>query len=237
MIKHSRKVLGIVKARDGGFSHKLWEIFVEILIIVFAISLSLFLERWRQRAEDRELEKKFLEGLQVDLRADLEELKPASARWASMKNAANYFLKPEIDWNSDSTTFYSRGQLFHNVYFFPNTNRYESLKSAGKLGVIENEELQNDIIDLYQTRIPDLEQQIGFFNAFMNSQVKDYFIHKLNWDSKNQPLIDRSFLSSAEMKSILVLYPADLSDLQKRSDSVISKSEKILREIEQASGK
>jgi len=67
----------------------------------------------------------------------------------------------------------------------------------------------------------------------MNSQVKDYLIHNLGRDNKNQPVVDRSLFTANGMKNILSLY-SDLNDVLKRSDSVINKSEKILTEIGQA---
>jgi len=128
VIKHSRKIFGAVKNKNTGLSHKFGEIFIEILIIVFAISLSLFLERWREKSQDHQLEKNFLIGLKGDLQADLKEMQNTSVRAVSMTEGAKYFLKPEkqISWSPDSIKFYA-GKLFHNVYFFPNANRYESL--------------------------------------------------------------------------------------------------------------
>jgi len=232
VIKHSRKIFGIVKNKNGNLGHKFWEIFIEILIIVFAISFSLLLERWRQKVEDRTIEKNFLIGLKGDLQSDLKELRETSLRSISMKEGAKYFLKPEqqISWSPDSVKFYAY-KLFHNIYFFPNSNRYESIKSTGKLDVIENEVLQNDIINLYQTQIPDLMQQINYFNNFMNEQVKNYFIHNLKMDAENKPVYDKSFLSSTEMKNSLLLY-GDLDDVLKRLNNAIKAGEKIIGEIE-----
>lgn len=233
VIKHSRKIIGAVNTKNLSLKHKLGEIFIEILIIVFAISLSLFLERWREKSHDREIEKNFLTALKGDLQADLKEMNAASVRSISMKEGAKYFLKPDqqISWSPDSIKLYA-SKLFHDVYFFPNANRYESLKSSGKLDVIENETLQNDIINLYQTLIPDLEGQIKYFDDFMNIQVKDYLIHSLKMDAENKPLFDRSFLSSSEIKNLLLLY-SDLDDVLKRLNNAINAGEKIIAEIEQ----
>jgi len=234
VVKHSRKILGVVKNKDSGLRHKLGEILIEILVIVFAISFSFLLERWRQKAEDRELEKNFLIGLKTDLTADLKELKESSLKWISMKEAAKYFSRPEqeIVWSSDSTKFYSYGKLFHDIYFFPNISHYESIKSTGKLDVIENKKLQNDIIDLYQTKIPDLMQEITFFNSFMNTEVLNHLIHNLKRDDKNQAIADKAFFTNVEMRNLLALY-SDLDDALRRSDSTIVAGEKILKEIDE----
>jgi len=234
VIKHTRKIFGTVKNRNTGLRHKFGEIFIEILIIVFAISLSLLLERWREKSQDHELEKNFLIGLKGDLQADLKELQNASVRAVSMREGAKYFLKPEkqISWAPDSIKFYA-GKLFHNIYFFPNANRYESLKSTGKLGVIENANLQNDIINFYQTQIPDLEQQINLFDSFINDKVLNYIVHNLKMNEDNQPLFDRSFLSTGEVKNLLMLY-SDLDDVMRRLNNAIEAGNKILKEIDES---
>lgn len=233
IIKQSSRIAGIVDERNKKIKHKLGEILLEIIIIVFAISLSLFFERWRQNVEDRDLERTFLQGLKADLGNDVNQLEAASAKWVSMENATHYFIKPEnqINWNPDSVRFWG-DQCFHNVYFFPSTNRYEALKSTGKINVIEDKTLQNDIVDLYQTKLPDLEQQLNFFNTFVNSQVLAYLVNNLKRDENNDAILDKSFFADQRMRNLFSFYNID--DILKRSDSTLAKSREILREIDQA---
>jgi hypothetical protein len=232
IIKQSSRIAGLIKNKGQGLKHKIGEILIEIIIIVFAITLSLLFERWRQNTEDHDLQRRFLQGLRADLVKDVSELKASSLKWVSMKQAATYFLRPEqaIAWASDSTAFYAY-KLFHNVYFFPNSNRYEALKSTGKLDVIEDEQLQNNIIDLYQTKIPDLEQQISFFNHFLNVQVKDHLIQHFKRDVNNEVVLDRDFFINPQIRNILSFY-ADLDDVLKRANAAVSSSESILEGID-----
>lgn len=234
IIKQSSRIVGIMNDNSKKLKHKLGEILLEIIIIVFAITLSLFFERWRQNVEDHNLEKTFLQGLQVDLSKDVNQLKTASAKWVDIKNAAHYFLKPEnqINWQQDSMNFYGF-KIFHNVYFFPSTNRYEALKSTGKINVIEDKQLQNDIVDLYQTKIPDLEQQLNFFNNFANSQVMNYLVNNLKRDTDNNAILEKSFFTDIRLRNLLSFYSID--DILRRSDSTINKSEEILEEINKTS--
>jgi hypothetical protein len=46
--------------------------------------------------------------------------------------------------------------LFNTTEFAPNDGRFEGFKSSGKIGHIENDSLQNDIMDLYEEAIPNL---------------------------------------------------------------------------------
>jgi hypothetical protein len=232
IIKQSSRIAGIVDERNKKIKHKLGEILLEIIIIVFAITLSLFFDRWRQNVEDRKLERTFLQGLKGDLLRDDSLLEVASAKWAQMENATHYFIKPEnqINWNQDSVNYWGV-QCFHNVYFFPSTNRYEALKSTGKINVIEDKRLQDDIVDLYQTEIPDLGQQVNFFNTFANSQVMSYLVGSLKRDENNNAILDKAFFTDVKMRNLLAFY--SIGDILKRSDSTINKSKQILREIDE----
>lgn len=212
--------------------HKFTEILIEIAIIVFAISLSLFLERWRERVADHHLEKEFYKGLKVDLDRDRQEMEALSGRCTSMKQAAVYFQQPGtfVSWQLDSVNLYG-SKLFHNLYFFLNSNRYESLKSTGKLGVIEEDSLRNQIIDLYQTKIPDLQQQVYLSNEYINHDVKAYVIDNLQRDGQNKVVFTRPFFTSMKMQNLLMLY-GDLDDVLRRVELVQRAEEKILAAID-----
>ena len=57
--------------------------------------------------------------------------------------------------NQDSINKHSN--YFNNTTgLIANKGRFEGFKSSGKLGHIENEQLQNDILDLYEEDIPSL---------------------------------------------------------------------------------
>lgn len=232
VIKQSSRIAGVMKDQNKRMKHKLGEILLEIVIIVFAITLSLFFERWRQNVEDRELERTFLLGLNADLRKDVNQLESAAAKWVDMGKATQYFIKPEnqIDWTQDSVNYWG-SRCFHNVYFFPGTNRYEALKSTGKISVIKDERLQNDIVDLYQTKIPDLEQQLNFFNSFANSQVMAHLVNNLKRDENNNAVLDKAFFADVRIRNLFSFY--SIPDILKRSDSTVQLSKRILSEIDE----
>jgi hypothetical protein len=65
--KHTKEILKKLKEPQLSRKHRLVDITVVISIIVFAITLSLLLERWRENAHEIIVEKKFLTGLRIDL--------------------------------------------------------------------------------------------------------------------------------------------------------------------------
>lgn len=46
--------------------------------------------------------------------------------------------------------------FYNEVGFMPNNDRFEGFKSSGKIGDIDDTELQNDILDLYQENVSSL---------------------------------------------------------------------------------
>src|ERR1700744_6222005 len=73
IIKHTREIVKVVK-KPGDIKHKIGDILLEIAIIVFAITLSLFVERYREHQQEQTLEHNFLSNLSVDLKEDVKQL-------------------------------------------------------------------------------------------------------------------------------------------------------------------
>ena len=156
--KHTKAIYKEWKNPHHSWKHKLGEILTEIFIIVFAITLSLLVERWREHVHEQTIEKQFLLGLKKDLQTDLAQETEDSASYAALKKGWTYFQSIGMGsgvYNEDTIRTYE-WTLLNNTTFLPNNSRFEALKSSGEIGVIENDSLQNLILDLYQNRIPAL---------------------------------------------------------------------------------
>lgn len=165
VIKHSRNILSITMTKNKSWLHKAGEIAIEILIIVFAISFSLFLERQREESNDHKLEKDFYSGLTIDLKQDREQLQSDRKFFVNMSHAFDYFkrMSDTTKLNADSINV-NYNYLISSSDFVSNSAHYQALKSTGKLSIIENKELLNQIISLYETKIPILISSTRFFN-------------------------------------------------------------------------
>src|SRR5664279_6058753 len=89
--KHIKRTYKIWKKPGINWKEKLTEIVIEILIIVFAVSLSLYLERWRKKQHDRQIEKNFLTGLRYDLQNDTIEMSSDAAFFIDEAKGFKYF--------------------------------------------------------------------------------------------------------------------------------------------------
>jgi hypothetical protein len=157
VIKHTEKVLGIIKSEQQGFWHKTRELLTEILIIVFAVSISIWLHNWSEHRHEQREVKEFLLGLREDLKSDLTEIGNDSISYARTTWIMNYVVRnPAGSILSRDSLRLGIERIINDTRLNPNIGRYEGFKSAGKLGQIEDPKLQNAIVDFYQEDVPNL---------------------------------------------------------------------------------
>jgi hypothetical protein len=157
VIKHTEKVVGIIKDGHHGLWHKVRELLVEVFIIVFAVSVSIWLHNWSEHRHEQKEVKEFLLGLKEDMKSDLGEISNDSISYVQTAWIMQYMARnpPGSILNRDTLRM-GLNKVINETRFNPNIGRYEGFKSAGKLGFIEHSKLQNDILDLYQEDIPNL---------------------------------------------------------------------------------
>jgi len=178
IIKHTREIIKVVK-NPGDLKHKIGDTILEIAIIVFAITLSLFVERYREHQQEQKLEHNFLSNLVADLKGDVKQLQGDSLTYTKMSKNFSYLRQAYF---GKKLTTDSMGKamdyLYNTIEFVPSSSRYEALKGSGKLDVIENKKLQIDIVNLYQQTIPSLVLSTHMFSDF-KSKLGDYFDYHL----------------------------------------------------------
>ncbi|MGC4103437.1 DUF6090 family protein [Ferruginibacter sp.] len=157
VIKHTKKVYKVWNSKEHSTWHKIKEFLIEILIIVFAVTVSIWLHNWSEHRHEQKTVKTFLLGLKEDLQSDIREMKTDSVTFSRTSKAFTYItsIKPGEMLNADSLQPY-QPYIFNTTGLIPNNGRFEGFKSSGKLGLIEDDSLQNTILDLYQEDIPNL---------------------------------------------------------------------------------
>jgi hypothetical protein len=158
IIKHTKKAYKIYKTPNMGLKAKLTDILTEIVIIVFAVSISIWLSNWSERRHDRKEEKEFLLGFKKDLQSEISRIKNSKDFYLFALKGISYFIKVGngAPLNKDSINIYS-GIFFSSTDLYPHIGRYEGLKSSGKFKIIENKELLNNIIELQETIVERIQ--------------------------------------------------------------------------------
>jgi hypothetical protein len=227
--KHGKKALGIEEnhAAPKGWRHRLPEILLEIGIIVFAITLSIQLHAWHEHSVEKAEERKFLTGLRADLASDLTELRNDSLSYAQVLEGYRYFRNLNArSYNVDSVHHY-QWVLGNATNLLPNASRFEGLKSAGKLGIIEDDELLNHILDHYQETIPGLVNLTRSFSDYKASTIQRYLDERLHRSGDN-------FLAvmQADLMYNYLNKEVGIRSIMARYHGVLQQSRKLIREID-----
>src|SRR5213075_1367445 len=93
MIKHTKVAYKALNNPLTSWKHKFKEVSMEILIIVFAVSLSIWLHSWNEKRHERSEAVAFLKGLYTDIGNDLVQLKSDRETYSRVLNGGAYFLK------------------------------------------------------------------------------------------------------------------------------------------------
>jgi hypothetical protein len=234
VIKHTKKIFGIWKT-ENSFLHKLSDFVLEIFIIVFAITLSIYFHDRSELRHQRRETKEFLLGLREDLKTDTVEMNDDKESYSKAGYIFQYIIDRKLKeaLNADTINKYSNW-IMNTTGLIPNNGRFEGFKSSGKIGTIENKELQNNIMDLYQEDIPSL---ITTTNEYVLRKEKlfEYFAANIKRITDNTSNF-LSVLSTDQVYNISIglSYVGQIID---RYDSCISKARAIINEIDKEYGK
>jgi hypothetical protein len=202
-------------------------------IIVFAISLSLFLERWRENVHDRHLEKEFLTNLREDMQMKLKELRGDYSQFNYLDTLCLY-LKNDSNYkeNGKKEVIAKVQSLNGGIWMViePNNVLFESIKQSGKLYVIQNRPLSQRIINFYQHEFPLLT---GMYEKW-------YYPHLSEWQKAFTAKIDVTNVNSAyetmhknnEIKQRLYLLHSSISIVGGGYKALILQAEKIMADID-----
>jgi hypothetical protein len=125
-------------------------------------------------------------------------------------------------------------RLFNATGLVPNNGRFEGFKSSGKIGNIENVELQNNIMDLYQEDIPMVLLSSNAYGG-RKRQFQDYvYQNKKRLTDSTNNLTELLKTDQAVNFSNDLIHTGEIVD---RDDTCIKKIKLIIEEIDKEYGK
>jgi hypothetical protein len=228
VIKHTKKVFGLWKTNNPAW-HKIGDFILEIFIIVFAITVSIYFHDRSELKHQRHETKEFLLGLKQDLKTDIEEMNQDKNSFLQSQKAFNYVTSRKLNESLHPDTirhYYT--WIFNTTGLVPNSGRFEGFKSSGKIGTIENKELQNDIMDLYQENIPNLINSTNFYTTKKQSLFEFVNLNKKRLTDSTNNLV--SVLSSDPAYNICITLTF-VQEIINRYDTCINKMNVIIRDI------
>lgn len=219
--KHIKNIVTETVNREKSIWKRVADIALECLIIVFAVSFAVFMERQREHKHEQQEANEFLQGLKLDLENDIAEMKNDRAAYVSMETSYSYFSKKEKP-NLDSNKKYVQ-YIGDVIELLPNIGRYEGFKSSGKMNTVENSDLRNKIHDLYEEVLPGLLNSTTYFNNRRRETEKLFIESDFDINKVTQNKYFKSYAS---------IYKWECSAILRRYTKAIDEAEKILQLIE-----
>jgi hypothetical protein len=235
VIKHTKEIFKIWSSKEHSFWHKVREFFVEILIIVFAVTLSIWLHERSEHAHQQKEVKEFLLGLREDFRSDMKEMEEDKESYSAQGRTFKYIYSVKSDQEVSADSIFKYRNFFGNTTRLnQNSGRFEGFKASGKIGLIEDEAIQNEIMDLYQESIPSLlmssDGYINWKNNFIDFRIRN---EKRVTDSTTNLL---TLLRRDEARNY-AYYLSSTQEIIDRYDICIDKMKQIVGMIDKKYGK
>ncbi|HTE24737.1 hypothetical protein [Flavitalea sp.] len=230
VIKHTKKIYNIWGDKKHNIWAKVKEFLLEIIIIVFAVSLSIWFHERSEHAHQQKEVEVFLTGLREDLRKDIREMQADKESYQNSQASFNYLKSLKLDQqiNKDSLDKYD-DYLFNATGLTPNDGRFEGFKSSGRLGNIENEVLQNEIVDMYVESIPTLIRSTDYYTS-QKAKFLDLYNDNMARLTDSTTNIDKVLTSPAIYNRAGVL--TNITEILERYNICIDKSQKIISMID-----
>lgn len=230
VIKHTKKLFGLWQT-NSPFLHKTADFILEIFIIVFAITVSVYFHDRSVLKHQRHETKEFLLGLKQDLKTDIAEMNEDKNSFLQSQKAFTYITTRKLNESLHPDTIRQyNGWIFNTTGLVPNSGRFEGFKSAGKIGTIEDKELQNNIMDLYQENIPSLINSTNFYTSKKLILFEYVHMNRKRLTDSTTNLV--SVLSSDPAYNICLTLTF-VQEILTRYDTCINKMNAIIRDIDQ----
>jgi hypothetical protein len=203
--KHTKAAYDALVDKERDWKHKAKDILLEIGIIVFAVTISIWLHNWSEDVKDQRAAKEFLQGLKGDIKADLSEMEN-DRKFAKLGyQGILYFNKigSGQQENNDSLKKYY-WVFFSQTQINPRVGRYEALKSSGKMDIITNKKLQYDIINLYEKNFPQIFRTNQFNNTLIADKLLAFYSDNIQLDDKGAPVNDQEVFRKPKMRMLLL---------------------------------
>lgn len=225
--KHGKTIIELAAKREHPIAHKIREILLEIFIIVFAVSLSIWLHGWSEHRHEQEQVRTFLLGLRSDLKTDIAGIKEIADNYHRYDARFKYLTSLDPNANPDAKFESEYVASDGNSFFAPRNSRYEGFRQSGKLTSIEDEKLLNDILALYQEDYPAIQRSQGGW-SMRQQKLRDYQDSVLADDSTAEHY---RLVTNPKGKRLLVFMIAN-PQLYQRFDHYAERAARIVKAID-----
>jgi len=228
IINHTKEALKVLENKELSLWEKAKDFILEVFIIVFAISLSIWFHNLSENNKEKQLAKTFLLGLKSDIQADIDETKELQGAYKKYTLLYTYLNSLDIHKAPNLDSLKLALQFINtNSYLRAHKSRFNGFLSAGKIMTIENDSLIQKILNYYQEVLPQIESsEKGWINN--NASLNNYLVD--NSKDYENPIEDFKVLTTSKGKYLtksLIPWP----QLLERYQNIITEGQEITSDI------
>jgi len=158
IIKHAGQAARALMKKENSWSKRIKEFLFEILIIVIAVSITLWFHNWNEHIHEKKLAKDFLAGISEDLKITVNTIDSDQVHYQHTLDYYDTVWRQIMDNRIDKGYVDSESDNLTNMVGFAFDNsRFESFKASGNLRLIKNQQLLQEITRMYTVILPDRE--------------------------------------------------------------------------------
>ncbi|MEO8821120.1 MAG: hypothetical protein ABI374_09780 [Ginsengibacter sp.] len=230
--EHAKKAVLALSNKENSWKKKITGFLFEILIIIVAVSITLWFHNLNDQRHDREMEKNFLIGIRDDLKQDTATLKYVNLFLQTPLAYYDNVLK-QINENKIDARYVDTNsvQLINDLYFNYNNGLFESFKSSGNLRVIKNQKLLSDITGLYTDALPFQQESDKHILDNRALEYGEYIGSKYGIDSSWNTHIS-NHLNDPDVRFQIQKNDIDLKEMVRHHKQLISEINDVNDEID-----
>ena len=235
VIQHSANALHVLQDKEKGWGKKIKEFLAEILIIVFAVSITLVLHNWNDERHERRMEREFLVGIKNDLDSGIVDMQDGLTWY---QTTIDYYVnvRQQLTTHQYNPAYIDSNSwaLGNTLYFDFDRGRFEAFKSSGYLRLIENQTLLKHLMTLYTITIPF---QIEADHMIYDDRRRYYDEHigpKATFilsNSKDQRILASKLTDDPNFRYYIFDYSAYLVERKEQKQNMIKEMKQMSTEI------
>ena len=158
---------------------------VEFLAVLLGITVSLYIDQQIEESAIEKTEKSLLTDLQVSLNQDIDYAQDVLKDMRKSMAAQEFLINFECD-EVEKLNAKELGNIFEDVLsgstsLFPRYGVYRSLVSNSEMKYIENQELKNKLIDLYDFRFKRYENVDPIITNLYQYGLGEYLVENFGY--------------------------------------------------------
>lgn len=203
-----------------------------LLVVILGISIAFYLESYKEEKASKKQEAQYVESLIKDLETDLEALDTLNY-YNKMMSKAIVKLTTAVtagEYDQDSLGGFML-QLLYNPPLTPQSTTYESLKSSGKMDLISDFELRNQVVELYEQYYRGMLQYDVAIDQNLRDFFKPFFYSNIVFETTYR--VKDDFLKKAEFRNIIFSYRVQFLSKAEFYETVYQRLTEIMVELKE----